>query len=453
MLMAERETWTTRLGFILAAVGSAVGLGNIWRFPFLAADSGGGAFLVIYLIAIVVIGLPALLAEFVIGRRAQVDAIGAFRELGRGSWRFIGAIGVLASFWTLSYYSVIGGWVIRYIFGSATGSAFENTGEYFSAVSMGQEAIVLHVVFMLITIGIVAMGVERGIEMATKLMVPSIVLFLLGLAVYTFFQPGAMEGYQFLFNPDFSTIAAQPTTIIPAAVGQALFSLSVGFSVMITYASYLGEDDDLATDGISIAITNTFVGILAGVVVLPLLFVGNTFATGAGGGPGAVFVAIPIALSKFGGLGQLLGVIFFFVVLIAALSSAISLLEAPVAYVVDEFDIPRLYATLGIGGVAFLLGTLSAWDTAWLTWFDNIGVSLLLPLAVLFVVIFVGWIIGDTAVEELQKGLASPALAKTWLWGLRTFVLFAVIVVVLLNLHDLFITAETGTYYVPPPLQ
>lgn len=152
--MAERETWTTRLGFILAAVGSAVGLGNIWRFPFQTAESGGGAFLLVYLIAIIIIGIPALLAEFVIGRRAQTDAVGAFRQLKQSRWRFIGAVGVLASFWTLSYYSVVGGWVLRYIFGSATGNALSNPQSYFGAVSAGPEAIAAHALFMIIAIGI-----------------------------------------------------------------------------------------------------------------------------------------------------------------------------------------------------------------------------------------------------------------------------------------------------------
>lgn len=453
--MAERETWTTRLGFILAAVGSAVGLGNIWRFPFLAADSGGGAFLVVYLIAILIVGIPALLAEFVIGRRANVDAIGAFREIGKGNWRFIGAVGVLASFWTLSYYSVIGGWVFRYVFGSATGSALAEPEAYFGAVSVGGSSVLTHIVFMAITIGVVAFGIERGIELATKFMVPSIVVLLLGLAAYAFTLPNAAPGYEFLFNPDFGTISSNLAQIIPAATGQALFSLSVGFSVMITYASYLGEDDSLGADGLSIAVTNTFIGILAGMVVLPLLFAGGlSVGAAGGGGPGAVFVAIPIALGDFPSLiGQIIGIVFFFVVLIAALSSAISLLEAPVAYVVDEFGVPRMQATAGIGGSAFVLGIPSAWDTAWLTWFDGLGVALLLPITVLFVVIFVGWILGDDALDEIKKGMAGDSFGMIWLWSLRTFVLLAVVVVFVLNIHDLFFTLEEGTSILPPPFQ
>lgn len=451
--MVEREHWTSRIGFILAAIGSAVGLGNIWRFPFLAAESGGGAFLVTYLIAILVIGIPALLAEFVIGRRAKVDAIGAFREIGKGRWRFIGALGVLASFWTLSYYSVIGGWVFRYVFGSATGNALSDPDLYFSTVSTGTPSVVTHAVFIVITIAIVALGIERGIELATKLMVPSIVLLLIGLAVYAFTLPGADAGYDFLFNPDFGEIVEKPSVIIPAATGQALFSLSVGFSVMITYASYLGKDDSLGTDGLSIAVTNTFVGVLAGLVVLPLLFAGGLDVGAAGGGgPGAVFVAIPIALSNFPTIiSHVFGIVFFFVVLIAALSSAISLLEAVVAYVVDEFGLSRMQATAGLGGGAFVLGIPSAVDTAWLGWFDGLAVSLFLPTTVLFVVIFVGWIMGDGAVDEIKKGIKGDgSFASVWLWSLRTIVLIAVLVVFALNVYDLFVTAESGTYILPP---
>ncbi len=338
--MSQRETWATRAGFILAAVGSAVGLGNIWRFPFQVSTNGGAAFLVVYLLAVLLIGLPMILVEFVIGRRAKTDAIGAFRELGWPDWRFAGAIGVLASFWTLSYYSVIGGWVLRYIGGSVTGNALAAPAQYFDTVSAGVPTIILHGVFMLITIGIVAFGIERGIELATKFMVPSIVVLLVGIAIFAATIPGTSEGYAFFLNPDFGTIVANVWTILPAAFGQAFFSLSIGFSVMITYASYLGEDESLFADGLTIAITNTFIGVLAGLVVVPLLFV-----QGAGvnvgevsGGPGAVFVSVPRALAALPGggwLGQLIGVVFFAVVFIAALSSAISLLEAAVALAVD----------------------------------------------------------------------------------------------------------------------
>jgi NSS family neurotransmitter:Na+ symporter len=452
--MAERETWATRLGFILAAIGSAVGLGNIWRFPFQTSANGGSAFLVVYLLAVLMIGLPAILAEFVIGRRANTSAIGAFRKLGRPGWWFVGAVGVIAAFWTLSYYSVIGGWVLRYVGGSVTGNALAAPEGYFGAISVGPSSIGTHAVFMLITIGIVALGIEDGIELATKVMVPAVVVMLAGLAAFAATLPGASEGYAFFLDPDFGVIVSDFGDVLPAAFGQALFSLSLGFSVMITYASYLDEDDSLPVDGLSIAVANTAIGVLAGLVVLPLLFAQGIEA--GGGGPGAVFVAIPTALAELpgGGLaGQAVGVVFFGVILIAALSSAISLLEAAVAYLVDNYGFSRLPTAAGLGGIIFVLGIPSAYDTAWLNWFDGIGVALLLPLAVLLVVLFVGWVLGRDAIDEFRAGSTSGSLASIWLWWLRTVVLAVVVIVVGLNLWDLFATPETGYYIVPGPLR
>ncbi|WP_435075913.1 sodium-dependent transporter [Halococcus sp. AFM35] len=449
--MAERETWTTRLGFILAAVGSAVGLGNIWRFPFATSANGGAAFVIVTLLAVLIIGIPALLAEFVIGRRSNTDAIGAFRKLGRPGWRFVGAIGVFASFWTLSYYSVVGGWVMRYVLGTATGNALATPETYFGSISVGVPSVASHAVFMAVTIVIVAFGIERGIELATKFMVPAIVVLLVGLAVFAATLPGAGDGYAFLLNPDFGYIIANAGSVLPAAFGQALFSLSVGFSVMITYASYLGEDDSLPIDGLSIAVTNFAIAFIAGLVVIPLLVV-QGLQPGAGG-ISATFVAIPTALAELGGLlGQVVGVVFFFVVLIAALSSAISLLEAVVAYLVDSFGFSRVPTAVGLGVVIFVVGIPSAWNTAWLAWFDGIGVALLLPVTVLFVVLFVGWVLGRDAIDEFTKGSGAGWLASVWLWGLRTVVLLLVVIIVALNLQDLFLT-PSGSYIIPGPLR
>ncbi|MFC7154481.1 sodium-dependent transporter [Halomarina halobia] len=449
--MVERETWATRLGFILAAIGSAVGLGNIWRFPFQTASSGGSAFLAVYLLAVVVIGIPTILAEFVIGRRSHLDAINAFRRLGRPKWWFVGAIGVVGSFWTLSYYSVVGGWVIRYVVGSLNGNALTAPGDYFGAVSAGPEAVAFHAAFMLVTVVIVAFGIERGIELATKFMVPSIVVLLLGLAVFAATLPGSGQGYEFLLAFDASAIADNAAQVIPAAVGQALFSLSLGFSVMITYASYIGKDDNLVTDGLTIAVANTFVGVLAGLVVLPLLAT-QTGDPGSGG-PGAVFVAIPTALANLPA-GRAIGVVFFLVVLIAALSSSISLLEAVTSYIVDR-GYSRMPTAAGLGGIVFLLGVPSAWDTAWLGWFDGISVSLFLPIAVLLVVLFVGWVMGRDAADELRQGMSTEGIAPVWLWALRTFVLVAVVGVVALNLYDLFTVSspDDAVYILPPPFR
>ena len=310
-----------------------------------------------------------------------------------------------------------------------------------------------------LTVAVVALGIEDGIELATKFMVPSIVVLLLGLAVYAFTLPGAAAGYDFYLSPDFGVIVDNAGSVVPAAAGQALFSLSLGFSVMITYASYLSKDDNLLGDGLTIAVSNTFVGVLAGLVVLPLLFAADIQPggdlIGASGGASAVFVGVASALADLPPLaGRAAGVVFFFTVLIAALSSSISLLEAVVSYLVDNHDVSRAPTALGLGGVVFALGIPSALDTAWLTWFDGIAVALFLPVSVLLVVLFVGWVMGSEAVDELQQGAGGAAsLSTVWLWTLRTIVLAAIVGVVLLNLNDLFLTPETGYYIIPAPLQ
>ena len=435
--MPDRETWASRVGFILAAVGSAVGLGNIWRFPFQTAENGGAAFLMVYLVAVLLIGIPAILAEFVIGRRSKQSAIGAFEALGRPRWRVVGALGVLGGFWTLSYYSVVGGWVIRYALGSVTGAYLGAAEGYFGAISAGPEAVAFHAVFMLVTVVIVAFGVEAGIEKATTLMVPSIVVLMLGLAAYAVTLPGAGAGYAYFLTPDVGELLGNLETVVPAAVGQALFSLSLGFAVMITYASYIDRDENLGVDGLSIAVTNTFVGVLAGLVVFPLLAAQGVDYGEAG--PGAIFVTLPTALSDLPNLAaRVFGFVFFFVVLIAALSSAISLLEVVTSHLVDTYGLGRRPTALALGGAIFLLGLPSAWKTAWLEWFDGVAVNLLLPLAVLGVVVFVGWVLSGEATDELGRGAPSlSSLAPAWLWSLRTVVLAAVLGTIVLGVGKL----------------
>lgn len=446
--MADRETWATRLGFVLASVGSAVGLGNVWRFPFQTATNGGAAFLVVYLVAVAVIGLPAVLAEFVVGRRANLNAIDAFDRLGHPRWKAVGALGVLTGFWVLSYYSVIGGWVIRYLFGSVTGRYMGGPADYFGAISAGPEAVALHAVFILLTVGIVAFGVEEGIELATTFMVPSIVVLMLGIAAYAATLQGAAAGYAFYLSPDVGTLLANLDTVVPAAVGQAMFSLSLGFSIMITYASYIGEDENLGVDGTTIAVFNTFVGVLAGFVVFPLLFAQGVSPDTAG--PGAIFISVPTALAELPA-GRAVGVVFFAVVLIAALSSSISLLEVVTSYVIDHYGVGRRATAAGLGTVVFVLGVPSALDTRWLSWFDGIAVNLLLPLAVLLVVGFVGWVLAEDAVDEVRQGTGateSSTLPWLWLWAVRTVVLIAVAGTLVLGIYELL--TPSGAYIVPP---
>ncbi|ACV48676.1 MULTISPECIES: sodium-dependent transporter [Halomicrobium] len=435
--MAERATWTTRIGFLVAAIGSAVGLGNIWQFPFKTGANGGSSFLVFYLIAVVAIGFPALLGEFVLGRRTRLNAIDAFGELGHRQWRIVGALGVATGFWILSYYNVVGGWVMRYIVGSATGAYFDAPAEYFGAVSAGPEAIAAQALFVLVVVGIVALGVEDGIEKATKVMVPSIVLLMLAMAVWAFTLEGGAAGYEYFLSPDLDTLLANAGTAIPFAVSQAFFTLSLGMAIMVTFSSYVGNDDNLAVDGGIIVGTNTLIGVLAGLVVFPVLFANGIDP--ATSGPSAIFIAMASGFAELPA-GRLLGVVFFGVVLIAALSSAISLLEVSVSWATDNYDIGRVPLAAGLGVGLFVLGLPSAWDTAWLTWFDNLAYQLLLPVSVLFAMLFVGWVLGDEALTEIRQGMSGMDwFGPAWLWTVRIVVVAGVAVTLVLGLRTLFV--------------
>jgi len=443
--MTERETWATRVGFLVAAIGSAVGLGNLWQFPFKTAANGGAGFVVFYLAAVLLVGFPALLAEFVVGRRTQINAIDAFERLGHREWRFIGVLGVATGFWILSYYNVVGGWVMRYILGSATGAYFGDPGAYFGAVSAGPEAVLAQGIFLAVAAGIVALGIEDGIEKATKLMVPSIVVLMIVLAAWVTTLDGAMAGYGYFLSPDIDVMLANAGSIVPFAVGQAFFTLSLGMAIMLTYSSYIDEDDDLPFDGGVIVVTNTLIGVLAGLVVFPILFA-NGIQPGAEGGASALFVATASGFAQLP-FGRVLGALFFTVVLIAALSSAISLLEVAVAYVTDNYGYSRPKLALGVGIGLFVLGLPSAMDTAWLTWFDTFAYSLFLPLSVLAMVVFVGWVLAEDAVAELREGAGDLArFGPLWLWVLRLVVPIGVLLTLALGFQDLFLGSDPAAF-------
>lgn len=436
MDMVERESWASRAGFILAATGSAIGLGNIWRFPYITAESGGAAFLAVYLLAVIVIGIPAMLVEFTVGRGGKRNVVDVYERIGHGKWKFVGFLGLFTGFWLLSYYSVVGGWVFRYIVGSVTGAYFGDPSAYFGAISTGVDAIAFHLLFMALTVVIVAYGIERGIELATKVMVPAIVLLMIVLAIWASTLPGSAGGYQFYLTPDLNTLTTNFWSILPDAVGQALFSLSLGMGVMITYSSYVARDESLWGDSVSIVFLNTFIGVLAGFVVFPLLFAQNVDPGSPG--PGAIFVSMANAFAELPA-GQLLGAIFFGVVGIAALSSAISLLEVVVAYFVDNTGYSRPVIAAGAGTAMFLIGVPSAIDTAILGQFDAIAANLLLPLGAFLITLFVGWVYAESAVAELSKGTGEGynPLDLGWLWHIRTLLLVAVAGTLLVSLLNL----------------
>ncbi|WP_306057714.1 sodium-dependent transporter [Natronococcus wangiae] len=434
-----RENWATRIGFILAAVGSAVGLGNIWRFPFQAGQEGGSAFLAIYLLFVLLIGIPVILVEFVVGRRSERNPFNAFERLGYGNWRILGALFVVTGFAILSYYSVAAGWVLRYTGASLTGSYFADPEGYFLAVAEGPTTVVLHAIFLLTTAIIVALGIQRGIELSVKLMIPSLIVIFLALIAYAFTLEGASQGYEYYFSLDTAVIADQWQSILPAAAGQAFFTLSLGMGVMITYASYLGEDRNLAEDSAWIAALDTSIAIMAGLIIFPVLF--SIGATPGEGGAGELFIGVGGAIAEIPG-SRIVGFLFFGVVLIGALSSAISILEVVVSFLIDNYGIDRKLATFGIAAIAFVLGVPSAMSLDFLELIDGITGQLLLPLGVFLLVIFVGWVYPNSA-DELAKGLKSDAngtIPTTWVWYIRTVILLVVGLVLLISARDLIVT-------------
>ncbi len=439
-----RESWASRVGFILAAVGSAVGLGNVWRFPWMTAKYGGSAFLVVYLCIVLLVGVPGLLAEFVIGRRSKRNPAGALARLAPGtkSWGYVGLFGVITALVLLSFYSVVGGWIVRYFVASFSGSYFGAPGGYFTNISFGWDAVAFHAVFLAMTALVVLGGVRGGIEKATKVMMPIIILLLAGLAGWAITQSGASDGLSFFldFNP--APIRNHPIGLLQAAAGQALFTLSLGVGTMITYASYLGEDNSLPFDGSIIAVLNTAVGVLAGLVVFPLLFAfqGGLSDTSAGGGPGALFVSVAGAFTQVP-YGRVVAVGFFAAILFAALSSSISMLEIPVAYLVDEHDVSRRNATIELAGLVLLTGAVCALRPNLFTFVANTLVNLMLTVGLAGFLVFVGWVLGKDALAEFDSGAGTFAgsLGVPWLWGVRTILPLFLLVTLAVNLYSLYV--------------
>ncbi|SIR82973.1 sodium-dependent transporter [Natronorubrum thiooxidans] len=447
--MVQRETWATRTGFILAAVGSAVGLGNIWRFPFVTGEGGGSAFLLVYLLFVALIGFPAILAEFVVGRKTERNPVGALMELGGNTWKYVGGVFIVTGFVILSYYSVVAGWFIRYFLEGFRGSygtllaghesAAAEAGVpaaavLFGELSTGLDAFVFHTLFMAVTIGVVALGIRRGIELAVKVMVPAILILLVGMALWAFTLPDAGAGYEYYLSPEFGVIADNWATLLPAAAGQAFFTLSLGMGVMITYASYLGEDRNLTKDGLTIIGFDTGIAFLTGLVVFPVFFAAGITEPGEGGA-GAIFVSMTEAFATIGG-GHILGLLFFGTVAIAALSSAISLLEVVTAYVIDEKGVERWKAALGMGGIIYLLGVPVTYDLIFLDLLDGFADGILLVFGALMLVILVGWITPKIAIEELEKGIGNlGGLGTAWIWAIRVPILIVLVVTLYLGVE------------------
>ena len=415
--------WGSRMGFVLAATGSAVGLGNIWKFPYMTGVSGGSAFVLTYLLCIALIGLPILVAEWLIGRRGQKNPIHAMEDVAAQNkrakaWGIIGMVGVLGSFLILSFYSVIGGWAVDYIFmtgsGTFAGLDGDGTGKIFTSfLGNHEQLLVWHTVFMALTISIVAMGVAGGLERASKLMMPGLAIVLLILVAYGIFATGAFgRALSFLFTPDWSKING---SVLLAALGHAFFTLSLGMGIMMSYGSYLGQEVNLLKTARTVVILDTVIALFAGMAIFPLVFANNLEPAA---GPGLIFVTLPIAFGNMTG-GTLLGVLFFILLTFAALTSSISLLEPTVELLEEKTPLGRKGATLVAGAAIWALGiacllSFNLWSEFTILgnnifdFLDKLTSKFMLPLTGLGTIIFAAWFMNQESIRK-ELGLQGGA--------------------------------------------
>ena len=441
----QREQWSSRIGFILATVGSAVGLGNVWRFPTMVARSGGGAFLLLYLVVVVAVGVPIMMSELAMGRRSQRGLTGAFRNLGPGGkWWPAGLLPALAAFLILSYYSVIAGWTLIYTVYGISGNlggldAIDLLGAFTWMTESTFLPILGQAVFLLMSSAVVYYGVAAGIERWSKILMPTITFLLLLLLVRVLSIEGAIDGVLWFLRPDFGLITFNTAL---EAVGQVFFSFSLGMGAVLTYGSYLSPDDDITRNSFIISIADVGIAVLAGLVVISALFAFNIEPEI---GFGLVFVALPAIFNTFP-LAQFWVAIFFLALSFAALTSMISFLEVVNAILMEELNWTRPKSVVVLGILIFIAGVPSALSTGTmreLTLFgrdimdavDALSSNLLLPLSGLITAIFVGWIWGArSAADEIRVGAGDFRLAPLWSFIVRYVVPVALLYILIAGL-------------------
>lgn len=413
--MKERSSFSGRLGFVLAAAGSAVGLGNIWRFPYLAAKYGGGIFLLVYVVLVVTFGFSLMVAEIALGRNTRLSAIGAYKKLNK-KFGFLGILTALVPIIILPYYSVIGGWVTKYFVTFLSGHHMEASSDDYFGGFIGQtfEPVLWLAIFGVITFVIVLCGVKRGIETANKFMMPILIVLCVAVCVYSCTLPGALEGVKFYLIPDFSRFSIN--TVL-GAMGQMFYSMSLAMGIMITYGSYMKKETSIEKSVSQIEIFDTGVALLAGLMIVPAVFVfsgGDQSAMRSG--PGLMFQTLPKVFDSMGGgqFGQIVGALFFLLVLFAALTSAISLMETVVSIVIDKFHVKRAVACIIVFiGMMLLALPSSLGNGVWshiqilgmdfLTFFDFISNSVIMPIVALLTCIFIGYVVKTQLVVDEVK--------------------------------------------------
>jgi NSS family neurotransmitter:Na+ symporter len=436
--------WSSRMAFILAVTGSAVGLGNIWKFPYIAGENGGGAFVLVYLVCVVAIGMPVMMSEILIGRRGRRNPIDTMALLGReeGSsrnWKWLGVLGVAAGILILSYYSVIAGWVLAYVAKSASGQFADANaavvGDAFLSFTGDWRMVVLmHTIFMGSTVFVVARGVERGLEQAVRFMVPALLVLMLALLGYSINSGHFAEGIAFMFAPEWDKLEWSGVLV---ALGQAFFTLSIGMGAVMAYGAYLPEDTSIIGAAGAVVIADTCIAILAGLVIFPLVFANGL---NPGEGPGLVFETLPVAFGQMPG-GVIFSTVFFLLLSFAAWTSALGLVEPAVAWLVERFHYSRTESALIIGGMIWLLGlgtalsfnVLSEFRFLAGTLYDNVDYltsNIMLPLGGLLIAVFAGWVMcRNSTADELGS---SGFMYRAWRL-LARFVAPAGILVVLVN--------------------
>lgn len=424
---SNRDSFSSKFGVIAATAGSAVGLGNIWRFPYVAGESGGGAFVLIYLAFIFVIGVPVMLSEFVIGRKAQKNTFGAFKKLAPGKpWFIIGIMGLVAAFFILAFYSTIAGWTLEYIVKAVSnGFKGQDTTLIFESFKTSTfKPLMWQFIFMFLTGWIVFSGVKNGIEKYTKILMPILFVLILLMCIRALTLDGALKGLEFLFKPDFSKIS---WGVVLEALGQAAFSLSIGMGALITYGSYIRKDNNLPQTAFQVSIADTLIALLAGVMIFPAVF---ALGMDPQAGPGLVFQVLPELFMKMPG-GYIFSIVFFTLLAVAALTSTVSLLEVVVAFASEELKMSRKKATV-LGAIAIwlvgIIATLSFSDLSNVKLFDltifdildYVSANILLPVGALFIVIFLGWFLGKKLITD---ELTNQGTLKMKFFGLFVFII------------------------------
>ncbi|MDN3555916.1 sodium-dependent transporter [Halomonas maura] len=430
MKQQQHAHWSSRLAFILAATGSAVGLGNIWKFPYMVGESGGAAFVLVYLLCIGLIGLPILVAEWLIGRRGQNNPANAMADLAKRAgrpraWMLVGISGILGAFLILSFYSVIGGWSLYYTLNSVTGAFSgqdaDGIGALFNAMLASPGLLLAgHSVFMLLVIGIVARGVTKGLEGAVRTLMPALGVLMVVLVGYGMTTGHFGQALGYLFNPDWSALSGE--TVL-AALGHAFFTLSLGMGIMMAYGSYLGQEVDLLKTARTVVIMDTVIALGAGLAIFPIVFANDLDLAS---GPGLIFVTLPLAFGQMGG-GIIVGLMFFLLLTFAALTSAISLLEPVVEFVEERTPLSRVASTLVAGVAAWGLGiaallSFNLWSDPLLfglnvfDLLDKLTSKFMLPLTGLGVILFTAWQLDRHEVAR-ELGLSGTAAG---LWHLVT---------------------------------